>query len=336
MQPSTPCPPPGLIYVNDNEPGISRVKRGRGFQYVLPDGTTLKSEKHLQRIKSLGLPPAYTNVWICTKPNGHIQATGFDSASRKQYHYHDNWTEFRNRQKFDRLADFAKCLPCIRRRINILMSEAGKADRFSKEISIAAVVRLIDRTGIRIGGRSKSSQGATTLKMSNVKFEENILRLRYRAKGGKRVQMSLRDTKLQAILEEVDDLPGKRLFQYIGENGDVFPLDSSDVNQWLKSVSGMEDISAKMFRTWQGSVAALDAVSKASEPTIKLACEAAAEVLRNTPSICRSSYIHPAVIALIEMPAEEREKKLKAKFERIRGLRVTESRLVNLIRHEDK
>ncbi|HEY9091767.1 DNA topoisomerase IB [Parasphingorhabdus sp.] len=303
---------------------------------MLPDGSTLKSAKHLQRIKGLGLPPAYTDVWICTKPNGHIQATGFDSASRKQYHYHDDWTEFRNRQKFERLADFAKCLPRIRRRIDTLMNEAGKSDRFSKEISIAAVVRLIDRTAIRIGGRSKSSQGATTLKMSNVKYEENILRLRYRAKGGKRVQMSLRDTKLQTILEEVHDLPGKRLFQYIGENGDVYPLDSADVNQWLKEVGGMEDISAKMFRTWQGSVAGLDAVFRETEPTIKLACEAASKVLRNTPSICRSSYIHPAVISLIEMQPEKREKKLKAKFERIRGLRVAESRLVNLIRHEGK
>ena len=327
------CSAPGLVYVSDNEPGISRVKRGRGFQYLLPDGTALKSEERLQQIKSLGLPPAYTGVWICTKANGHIQATGFDSASRKQYYYHDRWTEFRNQQKFERLTDFARCLPRIRRNIVGLMDEAGKSGRFSKDVSIAAVVRLIDRTAIRIGGRSKSSQGATTLKMRNVSYEKDALRLRYRAKGGKRVQISLRDMKLQSILEEVDDLPGKRLFQYIGENGEVYPLDSADVNQWLKQTSGMEEISAKMFRTWHGSVAGLDAIYKASDPTIKLACEAAANVLYNTPSICRTSYIHPAVINLVEMEPQEREKKLKAKFERIRGLRVAESRLAGLIEH---
>ena len=278
------------------------------------------------------MPPAYTDVWICPKANGHIQATGFDAATRKQYRYHDDWRVFRDRQKFDQLAEFATVLPRIRRKVNALLRADGEADEGpGKEVALAALVRLIDRTAIRVGGSSRMSKGATTLDIGNIRYDEDLLRLRYRAKGGKRVSCSLRDTRLQKILEQIDDLPGKRLFQYVGADGEVHPLDSGDVNDWLKMVSGMDSLSAKMFRTWHGSVAALDAIASSEKPTISQACEAAAAALRNTPAICRKSYVHPAVFELIDLAADERMAMLEGQAAQITGLRVGENRFVGLI-----
>tara|TARA_R110000796_G_scaffold98628_5_gene206177 strand:+ start:2771 stop:3790 length:1020 start_codon:yes stop_codon:yes gene_type:complete len=322
---------PSLVYSSDEEPGISRVRRGRGFQYLLPDKSPLKCSVELARIRKLGVPPAYTDVWICPKANGHIQATGFDAATRKQYRYHDQWRIYRDRQKFDQLAEFAQTLPRIRRKVNALLTPGQVGDEPSKDVAIAALVRLIDRTAIRVGGSSRMSKGATTLDIGNVSYGEDLMRLRYRAKGGKRVSCSLRDTRLQRILEQIDDLPGKRLFQYVGSDGEVHPLDSGDVNDWLKAVSGMESLSAKMFRTWHGSVAALDAIVSDENPTIKQACEAAATTLRNTPAICRKSYVHPAVFDLIEMEAGERLAMIESDSANISGLRVGENRFVGLI-----
>ena len=322
---------PSLVYSSDEEPGISRVRRGRGVQYLLPDKSPLKCSVELARIRKLGVPPAYTDVWICPKANGHIQATGFDAATRKQYRYHDQWRIYRDRQKFDQLAEFAQTLPRIRRKVNALLTPGQVGDEPSKDVAIAALVRLIDRTAIRVGGSSRMSKGATTLDIGNVSYGEDLMRLRYRAKGGKRVSCSLRDTRLQRILEQIDDLPGKRLFQYVGSDGEVHPLDSGDVNDWLKAVSGMESLSAKMFRTWHGSVAALDAIVSDENPTIKQACEAAATTLRNTPAICRKSYVHPAVFDLIEMEAGERLAMIESDSANISGLRVGENRFVGLI-----
>ncbi|WP_417610983.1 DNA topoisomerase IB [Parasphingorhabdus sp.] len=322
---------PRLVYTSDEQPGISRVRRGRGFQYLLPDKSHLKDRVELARIRKLGVPPAYTDVWICVQANGHIQATGFDAATRKQYRYHDQWRVFRDQQKFDQLAEFATTLPRIRRKVNALLHPDQKADVLSKEVAIAALVRLIDRTAIRVGGSSKMSKGATTLDRKNVSYGEDRLSLRYRAKGGKKVSCSLRDSRLQKILEQIDDLPGKRLFQYIGSDGAVHPLDSGDVNDWLKDVSGMDTLSAKMFRTWHGSVAAMDAIASEETPTIKQACEAAAATLRNTPAICRKSYVHPAVFDLIEMEAAERMAMIDSGSASISGLRVGENRFAGLI-----
>jgi len=325
---------PSLVYTSDEEPGISRVRRGRGFQYLLPDKSHLKCRIELARIKKLGIPPAYRDVWICVQANGHIQATGYDAATRKQYRYHDQWRVFRDQQKFDQLAEFATTLPRIRRKVHALLNPESEGDGPSKDVAIAALVRLIDRTAIRVGGSSKMSKGATTLDMKNVSYDDDVLRLRYRAKGGKKVSCSLRDTRLQKILEQIDDLPGKRLFQYIGSDGEVHPLDSGDVNDWLKEASGMDSLSAKMFRTWHGSVAALDAVASEEKPTIKQACEAAAATLRNTPAICRKSYVHPMVLDLIEMKSDERLAMIENDSATISGLRVAENRFAGLIGHE--
>lgn len=322
---------PRLVYTSDEQPGISRVRRGRGFQYLLPDKSPLKCSVELARIKQLGVPPAYTDVWICPKANGHIQATGFDAATRKQYRYHDQWRVYRDRQKFESLAEFATRLPRIRRKVNALLEPGQDADVTSKDVAIAALVRLIDRTAIRVGGSSRMSKGATTLDIGNISYDDDTLRLRYRAKGGKKVSCSLRDSRLQKILEQIDDLPGKRLFQYVGRDGEVHPLDSGDVNDWLKVVSGMESLSAKMFRTWHGSVAALEVVAAEESPTIKQACEAAAATLRNTAAICRKSYVHPSVLDLVEMEAEERMAMIESNVADITGLRVGENRFVGLI-----
>lgn len=323
--------PASLIYSSDTEPGIARRRYGRGFQYFLPDRNKVTAAGELRRIKSLGLPPAYRDVWICIDPNGHIQATGLDDAERKQYRYHDAWRAFRDQKKFDRLTEFAERLPMIRRRVAKILGEAAGSGSFSKEIAIAAVVRLVDRSAIRIGGRSRASKGATTLVGKNVVFNEGGIRLKYKAKGGKRVQCSLRDSRLQKILEQIDDLPGARLFQYMGNDGEVHPLDSGDVNRWLKDASGM-DISAKIFRTWHGSVAALDAALETERPTVKLACEAAAAALRNTPAVCRKSYVHPAIIALLGDDPAPLAALRSEKPAGDTGLRQSEERLLGVIR----
>lgn len=321
---------PELVYVSDNEPGIFRQKRGKGFRYVDAQGKRVQCEKEITRIQALAIPPAYRDVWICSLHNGHIQATGFDDARRKQYRYHPLWTEFRSEAKFDKLPEFGRKLPALRRRVDKLLTHAKRDAVFDKEIAIAALVRLLDHTAMRIGGRSRSAQGATTLMLRNIRYDKGGLHLRYTAKGGKRVQSSVNDRRLQKIMEKIHALPGKRLFQYIGADSLVHPLDSGDVNGWLKQQSSMEDISAKMFRTWHGSVAALEALRKAEKPTIKIACTAASEILCNTPTIARKSYVHPKIL---ELPSQGRVADRLAALPsiKIRGLTASEQRLMALI-----
>lgn len=321
---------PDLIYVSDCDPGIARIKRGKGFGYLNPQGSPLRCEKEIARIKALAIPPAYRDVWICAFHNGHIQATGFDEANRKQYRYHAAWTEFRSEAKFEKLPEFGRKLPVLRRRVDKILKSAKRDGVFDKETAIAALVRLLDHTAMRIGGRSRSAQGATTLMSRNVRYDKSGLRLRYAAKGGKRVQSSVSDRRLQRIMEKIHGLPGKRVFQYVGSDGLIHPLDSGDVNSWLKQQSAMEDISAKLFRTWHGSVAALEVLRKAPKPTIKLACTAASEVLCNTPTIARKSYVHPKIL---DLPAGGNVAQTIADLPdfKLRGLSASERRLMALI-----
>lgn len=320
----------GLVYVSDSEPGIARVRRGKGFSYLDPSGKTISAKSELVRIKSLAVPPAYRNVWICADENGHIQATGLDDANRKQYRYHPLWSEARSGAKFDKLSDFGIALPQVRRAVESILTGAKRDDVFAKEVAIAAVVRLLDHTAMRIGGRSRTSQGATTLMLRNIRYDRDRLKLQYTAKGGKKVKCSVSDKRLQRILEKIHDLPGKRLFQYIGADGEVHPLDSGDVNAWLKERTGIDHISAKMFRTWHGSVAALEAVRKAKKPSIRIACEAASCVLWNTPAIARKSYVHPAVLDIAT--AHDAAGTFAAlSVRRSKGLVAAEQRLMALI-----
>ncbi len=320
----------GLIYVSDSDPGIARLKRGKGFTYLDAAGKPLTSASELERIKALAVPPAYRDVWICADKDGHIQATGYDEAGRKQYRYHPQWSEKRSEAKFETLPRFGLALPRLRRAVEKTLNSAKRDNLFAKQVATAAVVRLLDHTAMRIGGRSRTSQGATTLMLRNISYERGSLKLRYTAKGGKKVRCSVTDKRLQRILEKIHDLPGKRLFQYIGSDGMVHPLDSGDVNDWLKTQTGVDHISAKMFRTWHGSAAALEALRCADKPTIKIACEAAAAVLWNTPAISRKSYVHPAILDLLET------QNLKAALaslpiRRIKGLTASEQRLMALI-----
>lgn len=320
----------GLVYVSDSEPGIARVRRGKGFSYLDPSGKTISGKSELVRIKSLAVPPAYRNVWICADENGHIQATGLDDANRKQYRYHPLWSEARSGAKFDKLSDFGIALPQVRRAVESILTGAKREDVFAKEVAIAAVVRLLDHTAMRIGGRSRTSQGATTLMLRNIRYDRDRLKLQYTAKGGKKVRCSVTDKRLQRILEKIHDLPGKRLFQYIGADGEVHPLDSGDVNTWLKERTGIDHISAKMFRTWHGSVAALEALRKAKKPSIRIACEAASCMLWNTPAIARKSYVHPAVLDIAT--AHDAPGAFAAlSVRRSKGLVAAEQRLMALI-----
>lgn len=320
----------GLTYVSDSDPGIARQKRRKGFAYLDAAGKPVTNDKELERIKALAVPPAYRDVWICADKDGHIQATGYDEAGRKQYRYHPRWSEKRSEAKFETLPSFGLALPRLRRAVERTLNSAKRDNLFSKDVATAAVVRLLDHTAMRIGGRSRTSQGATTLMLRNISYDRGSLKLRYTAKGGKKVRCSVTDKRLQRILEKIHDLPGKRLFQYIGSDGLVHPLDSGDVNDWLKTQTGVDHISAKIFRTWHGSTAALEALRCADKPTIKVACEAASAVLWNTPAIARKSYVHPAILELVETH-DGREVLAGLPVRRIKGLTASEQRLMALI-----
>ncbi|NTJ44384.1 DNA topoisomerase IB [Agrobacterium larrymoorei] len=322
----------GLTYVNDQEPGISRERRGKGFSYRLPDGTRLADALEITRIRTLSIPPAYEKVWICLDPTGHLQATGYDARGRKQYRYHPEWHSFRGETKFYQLKAFGEALPAIRRRA---ISDIEKQVH-SQYVTLAALVLLLDAAYLRVGNKayleSNGTYGATTLLKRHVTLGETI-ELRFAAKGRQKVRRQLKHPRLQQILEEISDLPGKQLFVWQDENHIVHPIDSSALNAYLSETAG-EGISAKTFRTWGGTLAAFchaaKRVSEQEEPTIKSMCEAAAQELSNTPAICRKSYVHPAVLDLAteEKSIRKLRKILQSDVKAISGLRADERRLL--------
>ncbi|AIC30290.1 DNA topoisomerase I protein (plasmid) [Rhizobium etli bv. mimosae str. IE4771] len=323
----------GLIYVSDTEPGIRRRRKGKGFSYVMPDGTTLSDELQRARIGALGLPPAYENVWICLYENGHLQATGIDARGRKQYRYHKDWQSFRSAGKFHQLIEFGRALPKIRRTV------LRHLDTGTEDVNgvLAALTTLLDEAHLRVGNqayvRENGTYGATTLLKRHLKIVDGRIELKFRAKGGKRVQRSLKHPRLQKILEEIADLPGRQLFVWKDESGALKPVDSGRLNAYLTEISGIP-ISAKTFRTWAGSLAAFGAAREkivaGGRPTVKDMSEAAAEALHNTPAISRSSYIHPAIIAL----AGNDHPLIEAGNEPLRGLRAEENRLLDFLTRE--
>jgi DNA topoisomerase I len=320
----------GLIYVSDTEPGIRRRRKGKGFSYTLPDGKTLADEIQRARIRALGLPPAYENVWICIDENGHLQATGFDARGRKQYRYHRDWQSFRSTGKFHQLIEFGNALPKIRRTV------LRHLDTGTEDINgvLAALTTLLDEAHLRVGNQAyvkeNGTYGATTLLKRHLKIVDGRIDLKFRAKGGKRVQRSLKHPRLQKILEEIADLPGRQLFVWKDETGALKPIDSGRLNTYLAEISGIA-ISAKTFRTWAGSLAAFgaarSAISEGHRPTVKEMSEAAAEILHNTPAISRSSYIHPAIITL----SGTDEMLEDTKVEPLRGLRADENRMLDFL-----
>jgi DNA topoisomerase-1 len=293
----------GLSYVSDDRPGYRRRAKGNQFEYLDTEGKRIRDEQRLLRIKRLAIPPAWTDVWICPSPNGHIQATGRDARRRKQYRYHDRWRELRDENKFERLFDFAKALPKIRRRVTQDMRLPG----LPRQKVLATVVRLLERTFIRIGNeeyaRENKSFGLTTIKNRHVKVEGARLRFRFRGKSGRQHEVDLTDRRIAKIVSKCQDLPGQDLFQYVGDDGEAHSVTSQDVNDYLREITG-EDFTAKDFRTWGGTVLAAIALSaqakfesrKQAKANIKNAICAVAETLGNTPAICRKCYVHPAVL----------------------------------------
>ncbi|UWQ21755.1 DNA topoisomerase IB [Jannaschia sp. W003] len=316
---------PDIVFYADDRPGITRRRAGRGWSYRAPDGTTIDDAAERARIDALAVPPAYEDVWISPRRRGHLQATGRDAKARKQYRYHDLFRAWRERQKFDELPAFGEGLPRLRRRVaEALRGEAGERD-----FAIAAVLRLIDRQSIRVGApiyaRLNGTQGATTLRARNLRLDDGGVRLHWKAKGGIRVRRRLSDRTLARALEQLSELPGAPLFEWI-EGGERHAVRAEHVNDWLREASGVDGASAKTFRTWNGSVAALEAALEAGEDvTVKAMADAASARLHNTPAVARKSYVHPDVIALAE-----RWRPLDAP-EGPDGLRVAERSLLGLI-----
>ncbi|MBX6368458.1 MAG: DNA topoisomerase IB [Rhodospirillales bacterium] len=292
-----------LRYVSDRRPGITRERDGEGFVYRYPDGRPVCEEEVLTRIRKLAIPPAWDEVWICPEPNGHIQAVGRDARRRKQYRYHARWREVRDGAKFERIVGFARKLPVIRARVAADLARPG----LPREKVLATVVQLLERTLIRVGNdeyaKSNGSYGLTTLRNRHARVDGATVIFNFKGKSGVKHRIDLEDELLADIVRRCQELPGQDLFTYLGEDGEVRSIGSSDVNEYLHEIAG-EDVTAKDFRTWAATTLAAVALArfedaetkKAQKATIRLAIEAVADILGNTPAICRKCYVHPAVI----------------------------------------
>jgi DNA topoisomerase-1 len=292
-----------LVYTHDGMPGYSRRRSGRGFSYLTPGGTVLRSAAERTRIASLVIPPAYESVWICQLPNGHLQATGLDQRGRKQYRYHPEWHLLAGDRKFDLLPDFAKALPRIRRRLRAaLASETLDRDRI-----VAGIVALLDSTGFRIGNhryaRENGSFGITSLLSRHLNEVDGEWVLRFKGKSGKEHEAQIRDTKIAALIAELHELPGQRLFRHEDESGSWRDVGTADVNAWLKETGGGE-FTAKQFRTWKATLLCARELGKEPPGESEAACKRAevaairttAETLNHTVATCRKYYIHPGIL----------------------------------------
>lgn len=293
----------GLVYVSDETPGITRKKSGQGWRFIGRDGRTIKDYWEKKRIEKIAVPPAYTDVWICPRENGHIQATGRDDRGRKQYRYHAKWTEARDQAKYEKMVEFAKLLPAIRKRVAADMRRQG----LPREKVMATLVALLEKTLIRIGNdeyaKENKSFGLTTLRNRHLDIEGGTLRFDFKGKSGKTWNLHLKDMRVAKVVRSIQELPGQHLFQYLGEDGNRHEVDSADVNDYLREITG-EDVTAKDFRTWAGTVLASMALSEFErvdsqarlKKNVKVAIESVARRLGNTPTICRKCYVHPHVV----------------------------------------
>jgi DNA topoisomerase I len=328
----------GLRYVRDQSTaGIVRKKRGRGFVYYLPNGTQVRDSQTLKRIRSLVIPPAWTQVWICPQENGHLQAVGRDGKRRKQYRYHPRYRRVRDQVKFDRMLLFGAALPRIRRRVSRDLKVAG----MPRAKVLATVVRLLDETCVRVGNgeyvRSNGSFGLTTLHNKHVSVQGSMLRLRFPGKSGQKLDVKLRDDQLARIVRRCQDLPGEELFQYESDSGQLVAISSGDINDYLREITG-QDITAKDFRTWHGTgymLVHLTEVGPARSETeakrnLVAAVKATAAKLCNRPATCRKYYIHPAVI---ESYTTQELFQFRPENKSHSGLRGYETALLALLRH---
>lgn len=290
-----------LTWSLDQEPGIIRRRSGRGFSYRTPDGSAPRKSV-VQRIKSLAIPPAWTDVWISTEEHGHIQATGRDARGRKQYIYHPRWREVRDEAKFSRMSQFGKALPAIREKVARDLARRS----LSHERVVAGVVRMLDLAAVRVGSdqyaKENKSFGLTTLLCRHVTVLGESVRLQFNGKGGKKHRVEVCDRRVARVIRDCTVLPGQSLFQYVGEDGERDRVRSQDVNEYLRAASG-GSFSAKDFRTWTASVNAAQLLAELSEPSSKaeatrqenMVTDQVAECLGNTRSICRKCYIYPGV-----------------------------------------
>ncbi len=320
--------PDGLTYCSDAHPGLTRTPSGKGFAYHDPHGRLIRDRKVLDRIRALAIPPAWTDVWICPRATGHIQATGRDMKGRKQYRYHDGWSRHASESKFERLPEFARALPRLRKRVEADLNKRG----VSRDKVIATAVRLLEITLIRVGNaqyaKQNRSYGLTTLNKRHLDLTGTALTFAFKGKSGIEHEVRVRDRRLATVVRPLRDLPGQQLFKYRDAGGALCPITSDDVNAYIREAMG-EGFSAKDFRTWAGTVSAARALREAEPPAspteakrrITVCVKAVAGLLGNTPTVCRSSYVHPAVFDLYESGrlAERLPGPEAASFERALG-----------------
>lgn len=298
---------PNLLHVDDGLPGISRKKVGRGWAYFDAEGKRITDRDEIDRLNKIALPPAYRKAWFCPDPAGHIQATGFDDKGRKQYRYHPDYRTHQEAEKFDRTAEFGRLLPKLRKRVERDLTKR----QLTRQRAIASVVRLLDLGVVRVGNesyaKSNKSFGATTLRMRHVSVTGKTVKLRFKAKSGQLAEVAVTDHRLAHFVRKMDDLPGQRLFQYLDDDGEAHPVGSAEVNDYLCQAMG-EHFTAKDFRTWHASAIAFGLLARAERPlTIKALMEEVSAKLGNTPAIARKSYVHPAVVALVDRQQKWRE-----------------------------
>lgn len=297
----------GLRHVSDDRPGYARRRCGKGFRYLDPEGQAVRDPRVQRRLRELTIPPAWTQVWICADPRGHLQATGRDARGRKQYIYHPGFQAIRSQTKYDRLAGFAAALPRIRRRV----ARDLRRRRLSRERVLALVVHLLDVLRLRVGNpeyaRQNKSFGVTTLRDDHLRIRGDLIRFAFKGKSGVPIRVDLRDRRLARLLQQLQDLPGQDVFQYLDHRGEAQTIASQDVNAYLREITG-EDYTAKDLRTWSGTVlmaTALCSLEPADSPTARQRCvrdaiKLVAGELHNTPAVCRRYYVHPAILAAYE------------------------------------
>jgi DNA topoisomerase-1 len=291
-----------LHYVDDSTAGIRREKYGKSFRYISPSGRLITNPKVLDRIRCLVIPPAWTDVWICTDPVGHLQVTGHDAKGRKQYRYHPRWREVRDQNKYEKLISFAQALPRIRMRV----ARDLRRKRLPREKVLAAVVKLLETTLIRVGNdeyaEANNSFGLTTMRDHHAKVAKGKIRMEFHGKSGVDHEIEIHDPQLVKIIRKCQELPGQELLQYVDDRGKVHDIGSSDVNAYLREISG-GDFTAKDFRTWAGTALAAEALKEfedfdtktAAKRNLTRAIERVAERLGNTKAVCRKCYVHPAI-----------------------------------------
>lgn len=334
-----------LRFADSSAPGIVRVRRGKGFAYRGASGAILKDEAHLARIRALAIPPAWENVWICTDPDGHLQATGTDARGRKQYRYHAGWTAHRNAAKFAGLLDFARVLPRVRRRVKRDLALPG----MPKDKVLACIVHLLDEVHIRIGNdkyaKENDSYGLTTIRRHHATVQGGEVRFNFRAKSGKQCSTRLHSPTAARIVRRCQDLPGQVLFAYLDDEGATRDLTSSDVNEYLEAAA-LIGITAKDFRTWGGTVVAAEtllaipdqptAAAPLNETKLKqrelAAVRAAAHALSNTVSTCRKFYVHPQLMGWYKSGRLHEALRDVGASRSPRELEITERALAHLMR----